>query len=82
MPIGSGGATATGGAASRRDSIERRALAELRTLTPPASLAHDWKTLIAASESANPQHKHSVGAQLRLLVAASRTGAKHCSSIR
>jgi hypothetical protein len=35
--------------ASRRAAIERQALAELTKLTPPATLAHDWQSVIAYS---------------------------------
>jgi hypothetical protein len=101
VPIGSGGLAATASAASRRGAIEQRALAELGKLTPPASVAHDWKNLIAASkislghvlelakdassndrEGASRELAASGGAQLRLLVAAVRTGARHCATIR
>jgi hypothetical protein len=40
------------GSATRRAAIPRRSLSELERISPPTSIAADWKTILAATERA------------------------------
>lgn len=62
---------------AQRAAIERRALAELSVLQPPAKAARAYRQMLDYSRLAKPGGQ----GQLRLLVAAVRAGVEHCANI-
>jgi hypothetical protein len=68
--------------ASARAAIERRALAELSALRPPASDALAYRQVLVATRMTLGHASKAGGqGQLRLLAAAVRAGVKHCDAV-
>jgi hypothetical protein len=72
----------TSTASAQSAAIERRALAELSALKPPAKVARAYRQMLDDSRIVPSSVAKPAGrGQLRLLVAAVNAGVKHCTAV-